>query len=495
MVKQSRSPKRVAKDSGKKRNRLLLIPLIALLIKVFIIARIQGFDWYGASGKDLVGGLKLLLDKNYVPSHIWYGADGENYLRSLVGLAGDGFLSKERNLHYWPAGYPLLMWPLLLIFKGSFFFVLSVLQSMLYAFGCAFFVNELRQTRLAKFALPIALILNFNPTLALNTIAIGYEMPTVALTLVAAAALIRNFRLSKFRVFSLELFLAGTSFLLSSLMQPRLIVIAVVFFVIWGLSKFRLKSATLFVLSALLIVSLAPSLMIIRNFNANGFSAISTNLGVTMNIGGGPEATGGYNGKYNGVPCPQADTAQNPAKADNAKVGCIINWYISNPSAAIKLAWNKSIYFWSPWFGPEANGTMARNPWRINHPLAETIKTESGFSLVYGTGGKLLSWTWMLFTLMVMFYGFAILWRAGNLERVLSLVAIATIIVNWLSSVATIGDHRFRIPSMGMSLFLQAVGFTALFLKKKRRLSGTSIPVEWPGLHWKARSQHDNLPS
>jgi hypothetical protein len=138
---------------------------------------------------------------------------------------------------------------------------------------------------------------------------------------------------------------------------------------------------------------------------------------------------------------------------------------------------------------------MARNPWRINHPLAETIKTESGFSMVYGTGGKLLSWTWMLFTLMVMFYGFAILWRAGNLERVLSLVVIATIIVNWLSSVATIGDHRFRIPSMGMSLFLQAVGFTALFLKKKRRLSGTSIPVEWPGLHWKARSQHDNLPS
>jgi hypothetical protein len=278
-------------------------------------------------------------------------------------------------------------------------------------------------------------------------------------------------------------------------MQPRLIVIALVIFIIWGLARYRTIIAALFLSISLLIVAIAPAIMILRNSQANGYATISTNLGVTMGIGAGPEATGGYNGKYNGVPCPQADTAENPAKADNAKVKCIVNWYISNPSSAIKLAWNKSVYFWSPWFGPVANGTMARNPWRINHPLAETIKTESGFSMVYGTGGKLLAWTWMLFTLTVMFYGFAILWRAGNLERVLSLVALASIIVNWLSSVATIGDHRFRIPSMGMSLFLQAVGFTALFLKKKRRLSGTSIPVEWPGLHWKARSQPDNLPS
>jgi hypothetical protein len=467
--------------------------LSALIIKFFIILRIQGFDWFAAGGNNVVQGLTLLLDKNYIPAHIWYGADGENYLRGLIALTRDGFLSADGKLSYWPAGYPLLMWPLLILLKGSFFFGLALLQSLIYAFGCAFFIDELRRTRLTRFALPVALILTFNPTLALNTMAVGYELPAVALTLIAFAAMMKNFRLSKPRVVSVEVIVASSSFLIATLMQPRLLVFAFSFLFIWSIAKYRPRTATLFLAFSLSIVAIAPSIMIFRNSQANGFAAISTNLGTTMNIGAGPKSTGGYTNQATGVNCPS--TSGNAASQDASTVRCVLKWYVSNPLSTLKLSWNKSVFFWSPWFGPVANGTMARNPWRTNHPLAETIKSESGFSMVYGTGGKLLSWAWMFFTLVVMYYGFFILWRAGNLEQVLSLVALTTIIVNWLSSVATIGDHRFRIPSMGMSLFLQAVGFTALFLKKKRRLSGTSIPVQWPGLHWKARSQPDNLPS
>jgi hypothetical protein len=493
MAKQSRNPKRQDKASRKTRNRFYLIPLSALVIKFFIILRIQGVYLGDFESADLAGRLSRMLDGNSWPAHIWYGADGENYLRSVVELLKNGFLSSGGNLAYWPAGYPLLMWPTFLLPSGLVFFAIAFLQSLLYAAGCAFFVDELRRTRLTKFALPVALVLTFNPTLALNTIAIGYELPTVAFTLIAFAAMLRYFRLSKSKVFSIEVLIASISFFLATLMQPRLWVLALAFFLIWSLGKFQALTAVFFLTISLTIVSAAPAIMIFRNSQANGFSAISTNLGTTMNIGAGPKSSGGYTNKASGVTCPEVKG--NLADKDNARVRCVLKWYAANPSSALKLAWNKSVYFWSPWFGPAANGTMARNPWRINHPLAETIKTESGFSMVYGTGGKLLSWTWIFFNLMVMFYGFAILWRAGNLERVLSLVALSAIMVNWLSSVATIGDHRFRIPSMGMSLFLQAVGFTALFLKKKRRLSGTSIPVEWPGLHWKALSQPDNLPS
>lgn len=492
MAKQAKNPKRQDLASRKTRNRYLLIPLSALIIKFFIILRIQGFDWFAAGGNNVVQGLTGLLDKNYMPAHMWYGADGENYLRGLVALARDGFLSTDGKLSYWPAGYPLLMWPLLILLKGSFFFGLAFLQSLIYAVGCAFFVDELRRTRLTRFALPVALILTLNPTLALNTMAVGYELPAVALSLIAVAAMLKNFRLSKHRVVSVEVIIASSSFLIATLMQPRLIVIALVILIIWGLAIHRTIIAALFLSTSILIVAIAPAIMIVRNSQANGFATISTNLGTTMNIGAGPNATGGYTNQATGVTCP--NILGNAAQQDSARIRCVLNWYLKNPSKTLELSWNKSVYFWSPWFGPAANGTMARNPWRINHPLKETIKTESGFSMVYGTGGKLLSWAWMLFTLVVMFYGFAILWRAGNLEQVLSLVALATTIINWLSSVATIGDHRFRIPSMGMSLFLQAVGFTALFLKK-RRLSGTSVPVDWPGLHWKARSQPDNLPS
>jgi hypothetical protein len=493
MSKKSKNQNKLEMASRKSRNLLYLIPLFAFIIKSFMIARIQGFDWYSASGKDLAGGLKLLLDKNYLPSHIWYGADGENYLRALTGLVRDGIYSTETNLHYWPAGYPLFLWIIALVFKGNFLTAVAVIQSALYAVACAYFSEEVRHTRLKKFAIPLALALTLNPTLALNSMSVGYEIPAVALTLISTAAMLRHLRRIGRKVISWDVFIASTSYFAASLMQPRLLAFALVFFVIWSLAAFEKKSALAFLSITLAIVAIAPSLLIMRNEKANGFASISTNLGTTMNIGAGPESSGGYTNKATGVNCPPSHG--DAASQDRARVNCVLKWYVENPVKTLELAWNKSLYFWSPWFGPIANGTMARNPWSINHPFAETIKTESGFSMVYGTGGKLLSWAWMLFTLTVMFYGFALLWQAGNLERVFSLVALSTIIINWLSSIATIGDHRFRIPSMGMSLFLQTVGFTALFLKKKRRLSGTSIPVEWPGLHWKARSRPDNLPS
>jgi hypothetical protein len=138
---------------------------------------------------------------------------------------------------------------------------------------------------------------------------------------------------------------------------------------------------------------------------------------------------------------------------------------------------------------------MARNPWRINHPLTETVKTESGKAMVYGNFGKLVSWIWMLGTFLLLLYGFRILWQSGGIERLIGIVALSTVTVNWLSSILTIGDHRFRIPSMGMSLILQGIGFAALFIRERKRLTGSSAEVTWPGLRWKQNRQTDNLPS
>ena len=495
MAKAPKTSKSRTIQGNKLRNRLLLIPVLALVIKISIISRIQGFDWYAAGGNNLVNGLGQLLDKNYIPGHAWYGADGENYIRGLWELAKNGFYSPEGKLAYWPAGYPILMWPLLALFKGSFFGALSFLQSFIYAVGCAFFVDELRRTRLIKFSYPAAIFLSFNPTMALNSIAVGYELPAVGLSLISLAAMMRFFRLGKKQVVSHESFISAISYSLASFMQPRLLVIALLAFIVWAIAAFRISLAALFVASTMAIVAIAPATLMWRNKEANGFTAISTNLGVTMGIGAGPEATGGYNGKYNGVPCPAADKAPNAAKADNAKVGCIIKWYLAHPVRTIQLAWNKSVYFWSPWVGPAANGTMARNPWRINHPLANTLKTESGFKMVYGTGGKLVSWAWMIATLVFLILGFRLLWQAGFLERAIGLVAFGSVVVNWLSSVATIGDNRFRIPTMGLSLFLQVVGFTALFMKSRNRLVGAPVALTWPGVRWKGERPTDNLPS
>ena len=87
------------RNSSSLRNQLFSISIIALVIKLAIISRIQGFDWYGAGSGNIVTGLQGMLDKNYAPANVWYGADAENYLRSVLGLFRDGFFSTERNLH------------------------------------------------------------------------------------------------------------------------------------------------------------------------------------------------------------------------------------------------------------------------------------------------------------------------------------------------------------------------------------------------------------
>ena len=164
MAKTAKNLKRNAFATRKLRRNLAAISLIALFIKFFIILRIEGFEWLVAGNGDLGKGLGLLLDNNYAPPNAWYGADAENYLRGLQGLVQDGFFSEEGKLSYWPAGYPLLMWPLIEVFRGYFFFALALLQSVLYALGSIWFVDEIRKTRIAKHSYLVAFLLGFNPT-------------------------------------------------------------------------------------------------------------------------------------------------------------------------------------------------------------------------------------------------------------------------------------------------------------------------------------------
>jgi hypothetical protein len=57
----------------------------------------------------------------------------------------------------------------------------------------------------------------------------------------------------------------------------------------------------------------------------------------------------------------------------------------------------------------------------------------------------------------------------------------------------TIGDHRFRIPTLTLSILLQLFGLYAIFERRffKRELDGEVRLAQ--GLNWKGRGQGDNL--
>jgi hypothetical protein len=213
---------------------------------------------------------------------------------------------------------------------------------------------------------------------------------------------------------------------------------------------------------------LSPALLIARNAVAIDKASISTNLGVTMSIGAGDGTKGGYNRTGPEVPCsPQVPGA---TLTDNDIVKCVLKWYLKNPIKTAKLAFYKSEFFWSPWSGPLANGTMARNPWLKISPIKDLQDSQEGSRIVMGNFGKFVSWVWVISQIGFLIYGYLTLRRIDPLSRLLANLSMASVVISWLISIGTIGDHRFRIPTMGLSLLLQVAAIWKIKNKVSKAL-------------------------
>jgi len=396
----------------------------------------------------------------------WLGADGENYITGFSALIRDGIFSKESILSYWPAGYPLIILLLSILGKSWTITTLSIVQSLIFSFAAYLFASQLARTRIKKYAYLVFLLIILNPTLSLSSIAVGYESLTASGFLIAAGLIIKDFIEKDNKKFIKYLVINSVIFGLLTFMQPRLILSGILINLLWVLIRKGVKAGSVLLIATLTVTLFFPATLIYRNHKANGFDAISTNLGITMNIGAGDNATGGYMKKDYGVPC---DKTGNASQQDNQLVRCVLNWYISHPVKTLRLFYNKTINYYAPWYGPVADyrGTMARNPWLKINPIVKIDSTVGGHDLIYSSIGKLISWLWLIGGLVVLIYGYIILWRQNSLERLIGNVAVIAVSINWLITLISIGDHRFRIPIMGMSLFLQAVGLKTLFSRGK----------------------------
>jgi hypothetical protein len=390
----------------------------------------------------------------------WLGADGESYLKGVDAILKDGLASKNSVLVYWPAGYPILLWLLSLVTLSKMIYLVSIFQTIVYFLASAFFAEQVRRTRLSKLALPLALILGLNPTLSLSSLTIGYES-LVASCMMASVALIIRYELnqkSKANLIQTSL-LVGLLQSFSAFMQPRELLLGFFILFFWGIFHKSWETLTAIVLLGTCAMMILPAAIVMRNVAAKNGSVISKNLGVNMSLGAGDKATGGY-GNSGGVPC-----SPNPASSkvtDSQLITCTISWHLHHPSKTATLAVRKSIYFWSPWSGPLANGTMARNPWLKIDPIRNIISNKQGYDLVYGWIGKVISWVWLLSGLLLFFIGFSWLWRMGGVERRISVLVAVPVLLAWMTAIGTFGDHRFRLPTMGLSLFLQVAGYFGL---------------------------------
>jgi hypothetical protein len=417
---------------------LIAIPVIAFVIKLITMSNIQG------------GG--------------WLGADGENYFKGVDGLYAEGFFSKAEILNYWPAGYPILLWLLALISVSKFVYLIGFIQSIFFAFATYYLTRSISKTSLVWLAIPTSLFVSFNPTLSLSTLAVGYEAPVASAFMMILGVIIAS-KLNASRNQLPYAIYAGAWAALASLMQPRYLLIGVAIFVLWGLSYPAKRSGVLIVIAATIFSISAPALMIFRNYVAVDKPVVSTNFAVAVNYGAGEETSGGYSRTGPFVPC--ETKTPGVALTDNQIIGCVLKWYLSNPAKTAQLVFNKSQYYWSPWSGPLANGTMARNPWLKIAPTKNIEKTQSGAEFLTGPVGKLVSWLWIIGQLTLIGFGYRILRRGDLVAKLIGNISALATLLAWLISVGTIGDHRFRIPTMGLSLLLQVAAFWQL----KQRLS------------------------
>jgi hypothetical protein len=420
--------------------------------------------------------VKLITILN-IQGNAWLGADGENYIAAYDALVKDGLFSSERLLHYWPAGYPIFLLILSFIGKSWLFATLTILQSLIYSAAVFYFAYQLSKTKIRNYTFAVLLFLLLNPTLSLASLCIGYESLAASGLLMVLGLLIQDLTSNLNKVFQRNLFASSVIIGFISFFQPRLLLSGLIGISIWVFIRKPIKTAALVMILSTTIVAISPAFLMFRNQKANSFTAISTNLGVTMNLGAGDGADGSYRPKEKyGVPCSIIEG--NAAQQDSHLVRCVISWYLSNPTKSLELLTNKAVFFWSPWFGPVAVGSMARNPWLKLSPLVNIASnSQEGYTLVYGTFGKIVSWGWILASIALLIIGLWRLWRIGGIEKIIGLFVVTQVTLNWLISMGTLGDHRQRLPILGFSIFLQAVGVKTIFKGKGAALvDGPLLP-------------------
>jgi hypothetical protein len=433
-------------------NLVKNLALLVFLVKLIIIFNIEPIGNYISQSGEVI-----LLQG------IFPGADAEAYMKGFIGFREEGFFSSSDVLSYWPAGYPLVIFILSISGISSALVLLSILQSFLFSLSVVFLNKQISMTKFNSYNKIICIFILLNPTLTLSSLVLGYESFVASLLIICISYVIK-FQNNKSIMPANKSIIFGLFTSIIMFLQPRFIIAGAIFLFSTLIKELRLKVILQGIILFLFCAFSLTSLLIFRNYVAQDIFAISTNLGTTLNKGAGDLASGSYLDKSAGVPC---ITSGNQSSQDKLLIKCVGEWYIHNTEKIPKLILNKSLFFWSPWTGPLANGTTQRNPLLKIFDL-DFVGDLDLNRVVFSKIGEILSLTFALVSFLLIFIGYLFLSKIGEVEKHISQVIMLLILSSWFISTMTIGDHRFRIPIISYCLILQSVAFSSLLSKLVR---------------------------
>jgi hypothetical protein len=74
----------------------------------------------------------------------------------------------------------------------------------------------------------------------------------------------------------------------------------------------------------------------------------------------------------------------------------------------------------------------------------------------------------MLLIYALMIFGTFKMLKYKDITLQLGLIIFSIIIVNWLISLGTLGDHRQRLPILGLIVILQTIGLVSFINRPKK---------------------------
>ena len=395
----------------------------------------------------------------------WLGSDTEGYVQGAGTLATEGFFSESSFLSYYAPGYPIFIWLVDVIFGSKTFLVISIIQTVLYSFSIYLLAQQIVLLGLRKVAISFTLLTLLNPVISLSSMQLGYESLVASFISIILALLIKNYQNPEKQKKSREIIFASILMGINIWLAPRMILVSLIVLIFYAAYS-KNRTSLVATLCGIFIVITFQLSMLARNYVAVGSFTSQTSLGNLALMGAGPLANGSYMTEPTGAPC--LVESENEADQSAEKLKCAIKWYAENPFHGTQLLWKKSYHLWSPWFGPLSSGTNARHPYLQSfHPIKSNITSQQQTDLIFGPVGKIISWLWIIGGWILLVLGFMKLLMRNNRARAAGLLSILLICLNWISALITIGDSRYRIPLMSVSLLLQVIGSSELI----RRLS------------------------
>ena len=167
------------------------------------------------------------------PDHLLLGSDGENYFSGLEGLVKDGLLSQSGTLHYWPAGYPLLILLLSFLGKSWVLTTLAIVQSGIFSLSAYLFANQIAKTKIKKYSFLVFILILINPTLSLSSMVIGYESLATSGFLIVVALIISDLVKEKNNLFLFYFAINSSIIGVIAFMQPRMLVPGILINSLW----------------------------------------------------------------------------------------------------------------------------------------------------------------------------------------------------------------------------------------------------------------------